>query len=103
MNKVYNKTNLVILFMVFIIISCKKDKIIQTTPEQGFADVTKINAQIAEKWVDVLRKIIANESINPPRAARVFAYTSIAMYESVVDGIAGNKSLQGQLNGFGLF
>lgn len=102
MNKPYNKIKFVICCFILIMISCKKDVIINPTPKHGIEDVTKINTQVAEKWIDLLRNIIANESIDPPRAARVFAYTSITMYESVVDGIAGNKSLQGQLNGFNL-
>lgn len=94
-------TILTLLLSILFIFSCKKDSENPVTPrKENISDVTKINAQIAENWIDVLRNIIANESVNPPRASRVFAYTSIAMYESVVEGIAGNKSLQGQLNGF---
>lgn len=97
------RRNIILIFSIsfFSLLSCKKDPANPVTPRKdNISDVTKINAQIAEKWVDVLRNIIANESVNPPSASRVFAYTSIAMYESVVEGIAGNKSLQGQLNGF---
>jgi hypothetical protein len=96
----FNKINLLLLLFLFFMNACKKDNVTKTTSNEGTSDVKKISAQTAEKWVDLLRNIVANESINPPRAARVYAYSSIAMYESVVEGIAGNKSLQGQLNGF---
>lgn len=99
--KVHSTKITAILFFIIVLISgCKKDP---TNPIiESKSDVTKINAKIAEQWIDVLRIIVANESVNPPRASRVFAYTSISMYESVYEGIAGNKSLQGQLNGFAL-
>jgi hypothetical protein len=48
-----------------------------------------------------IQKYLELQPLNPPRASRVYAYASIALYESVVDGIKNNKSLQGQLNGFG--
>lgn len=96
----FNKINLLLLLFLFFMNACKKDNVTKTISNEGISDVKRISAQTAEKWVDLLRNIVANESINPPRAARVYAYSSIAMYESVVEGIAGNKSLQGQLNGF---
>jgi hypothetical protein len=41
------------------------------------------------------------DGIHPVVAARTYTYSSIAMYESVVNGMPGYRSLGGQLNGLG--
>lgn len=91
-------------FIIFTVINaCKKDPL---NPNQiagsHIADATKYDAKIAEDWINQFRDITKTQSINPPRAARMYAYVGIAIYESVVDGIKNNKSLQGQLNSFPL-
>lgn len=81
--------------------SCKKGET-DIPPIHELSDVSMYDAQNAIDWVNLFRKIVTTQNINPPRAARIYAYTGITLYESVVDGIKNNKSLQGQLNGFNL-
>ncbi len=82
-------------------IGCRQDG---KSPEQPGAqspsDATSYDPQIAVDWMNEFRSIAALQSMNPPRASRMYAYASVALYEGVVDGIEGNQSLQGQLNGF---
>lgn len=86
---------------ILIISGCKKDTTEPVTPAKpDISDVSKYDAQIAINWMNVFRTIVKNQNINPPRASRVYAYTGITLYESLVEGIKNNKSLQGQLNGF---
>jgi hypothetical protein len=40
-----------------------------------------------------------NETLNPPIASRYYAYAGIALYESIVKGASGYKSIANQLNG----
>jgi len=42
---------------------------------------------------------IKGDAVSPPVAARTYAYAAIAIYESVVHGMPGYRSLAGQLNG----
>jgi len=98
-----------ILFLSFlgsiILFSCKKkkDSIIDTIipPEYPtYPTAADYKSDNAIDWMNLFRRIVKEQSINPPQASRLYAYAGVTTYESVVDGIKGNKSLQGQLNGF---
>jgi len=56
-------------------------------------------ATFARQWMTNLALSVKFDNISPPVAARTFSYGAIAMYESVVHGIPGQRSLAGQLNG----
>jgi hypothetical protein len=103
MNKIYLKL-LPLFAAVLFMAGCKKDtqNFTNEIPKEKLSDVTTYSPQIAIDWMDALRDVVKNQSVNPPRAARIYAYASITLYESVFEGIAGNKSLQGQLNGFNI-
>jgi hypothetical protein len=47
-----------------------------------------------------LRLVTATSGFSPPVASRAFAYSGIALYEAIVPGIPGYRSLDGQLPGF---
>lgn len=90
-----------LLGCLLLLNSCKKE-MTDITPKHELSDASTYDAKNAIDWVNLFRKIVTTQNINPPRAARVYAYTGITLYESVVDGINNNKSLQGQLKGFNL-
>ena len=46
-----------------------------------------------------IQKIVQSEGASPPVASRIYAYTAISLYESVVPGMQGYQSLQGQIPG----
>lgn len=57
-------------------------------------------ADVATKWADMDLKLIrASTGFTPPVASRALGYAGLTMYETVVNGIKDNKSLEGQLNG----
>ena len=43
------------------------------------------------------RRVAQSEAKNPPQASRIYAYAAIGLYEAVVPGITGNRSLEGQI------
>ena len=92
---------LLFCFILTTIAACKKDPQPINRNEE-LSDVSTYSSSVAEEWINTIRNVVATNSINPPRAARAYAYIGITIYESVVDGISGNRSLQGQLNGFPL-
>lgn len=53
----------------------------------------------ARQWMTNLANSVKNDVISPPVAARTYAYGAIGVYEAVVHGIPGGRSLAGQLNG----
>jgi hypothetical protein len=49
-------------------------------------------------WMEALYDVVKNEATPPPQASRIYGIAAVALYESVVSGSAGNRSLVGQLN-----
>lgn len=87
----------ILLFFVFLAVlqSCKKqDTVVQPQPI-----ASNTNAQVAVDWMEAYRQVVKSEGKNPPQASRIYAYAGIAVYESVVPGMQGYQSLQGQLSG----
>lgn len=95
-----------IFFLAVIILlgGCKKDPDFPAPPvTHGLSDARQYDAAAAIEWMNEFRHIVTVLGANPPRAARIYAYAGITLYESVADGISGNNSLQGQLNGWSLY
>lgn len=58
------------------------------------------SGDVAAKWADIQLKLTRiTPGFTPPVAARAYGYAGIAMYEAVIPGITGGKSLAGQLQG----
>jgi hypothetical protein len=57
------------------------------------------SSDVATAWFETLYDIVRREGAPPPRAARIYGIASVALYESVVTGTKGGRSLAGQLNG----
>lgn len=59
-------------------------------------------SDVAWAWFDTLYDVVKTERTAPPLASRIYGIMSVALYESIVDGSMGNRSLVGQLNDLGL-
>lgn len=57
------------------------------------------DSTVAIQWNETLYARIRDTGVNPPRAARVWGYTGVALYEAVVPGMPDHRSLGDQLNG----
>lgn len=68
-------------------------------PPTPVAQTADFDSEVATRWLDRLYHTIRAESFSPPAASRVIGYAGVALYESVVPGIEGGRSLAGQLNG----
>jgi hypothetical protein len=93
-NKVFSAT-----ICLLLTAGCKKEEPIISYKHE-LSDASNYSSKHASDWISLLRKIVTAQNINPPRASRIYGYAGITLYESVVEGIEGNKTLQGQLNGF---
>lgn len=59
-------------------------------------------AEVPSAWFDLALDLIrTTPGFSPPVASRALGYTGTALYEAIVPGIAGGRSLGGRLNGFG--
>jgi membrane-associated phospholipid phosphatase len=54
-------------------------------------------AAVASSWVATTYDVVLQENLSPPAAARAYAMTAVAMYEAVVAGMPGHRSLARQL------
>lgn len=50
-------------------------------------------------WMELLYYHIANEKLSPPVASRIYGYTGVLVYESVIGGMPEYQTLVGQVNG----
>jgi hypothetical protein len=56
---------------------------------------------VATEWCELVYSSIRTEALSPPVAARLLGYFGVALYEAVVPGMPGHRSLGRQLNGLG--
>ena len=57
---------------------------------------------LASEWEALVVDLVREEFLYPPAAARLYAYAGIGLYEGLVHGYPGYRSLSGQLNGLTL-
>ncbi|MEJ7587558.1 MAG: vanadium-dependent haloperoxidase [Ferruginibacter sp.] len=79
--------------------SCSKSDVPVPDPPVPSMGTDQFDSKIAMDWMEVTRQIVRGESKSPPQASRIYAYSGITLYESVVAGMPGNRSLSGQLSG----
>ena len=81
------KSKFLIIALLTLFISCKKEKAIVVTPEEYAASI------------DNVTQIIIHDIFSPPVASRIYAYPNIAAYEVIAQNSTVYNSLQNQLNG----
>ncbi|CAH0997844.1 hypothetical protein EMA8858_03978 [Emticicia aquatica] len=95
-----SRSLLILLVLGVMISSCKDKSTEEPTPVAVSKATSEFSADIATRWTDLqLYLIKSTPGYAPPVAARTLAYTSLALYESVVYGMKDNQSLVGQLKG----
>lgn len=96
----YVRTLAVIISVSVFLSSCKDKTEENPTPTGKSKATSTFDQSIATRWTDMQLKLIkSTPGYAPPVAARTLAYTSLALYESVVPGMSGYQSLAGQVNG----
>ena len=100
--KILFRPLLILMVMGVLFTSCKdKSAVENPTPVVGVSKATsEFDASIATRWTDLqLILIKSTPGYAPPVAARTLAYTSLALYESIVYGMKDHQSLAGQIAG----
>ena len=57
------------------------------------------DGSVPQRWIGVLYDATMRENVTPTAAARGYAYASVALYQAVLGGMPGYRSLDGQLTG----
>ena len=91
-------TKTVVTFIVicfFVTSGCKKDSLDKNDPSH-----TKHNsAEVATSWFNLITEITRTKPYVPPPTTRIFAYTGLTLYESVLPGMPSYKSMFEQMTG----
>ena len=111
--KVFNYFNVpltLLFFCLLIVVSCRKEHDEKQATEQSLSTTVKENghlkqtkeypSDVAQKWQGLqLRILYQPQGVNPYglNGVRNFAYSGIALYESIVSGMPAYQSLHGQL------
>jgi hypothetical protein len=67
-----------------------------------FPEADKFDSEVATAWFDLsLALVKGTPGFSPPVASRAFAYAGLALYEALVPGMEGFRSLGGALPGLG--
>jgi hypothetical protein len=77
--------------------------LIFTTPfvhaQPNSVPAAELDPDAAIEWVNTVYDRIFADSVGAPAAARLYGYTAVTLYESVLPGMPDNQDLAGQLNG----
>ena len=101
-----------LFFTVVLFLSCQKQIDKQTSQHeeiataannnsgQGHLQQTKtFSSEVVVKWMDMQLRVMRTTAGLPPATnSRLFAYSGVALYESVVPGMPAYQTLYGQLN-----
>jgi hypothetical protein len=70
------------------------------SPSPPVAPPAAFSAEIAARWFEtVLDLVRTTPGFSPPVAARAFGYLGVTLYEALVPGMTGYRSLAGQVSG----
>ena len=88
----FKKLCWIIFFVSISFVACKKQD--PSPNEIGKGKHTKqFDSKVANDWFTLLTHITRTTPYGPPQSARIFAYTGLALYESVVPGMPSYQSL----------
>jgi hypothetical protein len=83
------------LLSLFVFNACEPDEQKAIEPELA----TELDPKIAQEWMQASYNTVKRTGLFALDASRVYAYTAVTMYESMVHGMPGYQSLSGQLQG----
>lgn len=91
----HNRTRAILLISTLALLqwSCQKDTVAVSKPTSEFS------SKLTQQWMTEVYNTVKRQGLFALDASRIYAYTAIAMYESMVHGIPNGRSLEGQLQG----
>jgi hypothetical protein len=95
----------IIAALTITVASCREDDPAPVTPivYEDPPDIRTVSSDVAVEWAEMSLFTLRFSAFNTPTySSRSLGYLGLAMYESVVGGDPGHKSLSGQLSGLTL-
>ncbi|MBD2715252.1 vanadium-dependent haloperoxidase [Microvirga sp. STR05] len=84
-----------LVVLALLLQNCQSDK---ETAAPESVPATSYTAEVADKWAKLTLQLVrTSPGFTPPVTARALGYAGLTMYESVVAGIPGRRSMAGQL------
>lgn len=88
------RSSLLLFTLLLLATGCQQDEEPTPTPTIQYA------ADVPVAYFDLAIKLTKETpGFSPPVAARAYGYTAVTLYQSVVGGLDGYQSLEGQING----
>ncbi|MEM1097006.1 MAG: vanadium-dependent haloperoxidase [Bacteroidota bacterium] len=81
----------------FSLAACLAALVLLPSCQRAPATYTAADQAIVTEWMNNLYGLVRVERYSPPKAARVFSYTAVTMYEAMNPGLPALKSFVGQL------
>ena len=101
MKHIFKKLCWIIFCVSFSFVACKKQD--PNPNEIGKVNHTKhFDSKVATDWFTLLTHLTRTTPYGPPQSARIFAYTGLTLYESVVPGMPSYQSLFKYFTGNGI-
>lgn len=96
--------------LLFLISGCQKEELSNdslmnesslqlNTGKNALSHTKQYNGDVANSWFSLLSDMSKNTPYFPPQAARLFAYSGMTLYESVVPGMPSYQSMYTYLTG----
>lgn len=85
---------ILLLGLLWAMPGCSNDSNPASPPVVGNSPSTA-----ATSWFDLAYNVVKVASLPPPQASRIYGYAGVTLYEAMVPGMPGYKSLVGQVNG----
>jgi hypothetical protein len=95
----FNRRLVLLLVLVALMSYGQATRVFAQDTKPASVSATELEATDAVQWMQLVYKLVQAEAVNPAQASRVYAYSGVTIYESILPGIEGNNSLAGQLNG----
>jgi hypothetical protein len=86
----------VVFLIIILLAGCRRDEIYDSNPQGP----DQLSGEAAREWNDFLCLVVKETpGFFPTQAARVFGYSGITLYESIIQGWTGAPRLAGQIQG----
>ncbi|MEW6746336.1 MAG: vanadium-dependent haloperoxidase [Planctomycetota bacterium] len=83
--------------IVLSLVSCHDSNNSDNPVSESSPTADSFDSAIANDWFDLLRDLVRENSLSPPVASRLYGFAGITLYEAVVPGMKGFRSLAGTL------
>ena len=90
---------LLFLFIACVCIGLIACTVENSSPIETSVPASSFSSKFAQEWMQTAYKAVRNQRVFALEASRVYAYTAVALYQSMLHGMPNHRSPEGQLEG----